>query len=312
MGFGRSAANEDYSAAPCMPLTFGGDVGDALDPPILPRVDYLRARRPVGRGPAPLPHPLLPPPEMFRLAVPQFDPAYADPLAGLADASPREALQRDPALLQGLPAGGIRPVRTGPFSQRLDPLYPFALFLALTLGTHLIGMSGLLRYTLLWTVLIALGVFFTLVDAPGDRLEMSSASLGWGVSFGLVFSLPLLILVRTGLSDMVSVLFAGFEVGVLFQSAVLIGPVGESLFFRGAFLERRGLLASILAAGLCGIALYWPATAGQPAFLLAVAIFSTVLAAIYAFVRTRYGLAAAFICQMTVNLMLLFIPGVLG
>lgn len=311
MVFGRPAA-EEYSAAPCMPLTFGGDVGDALEAPILLRVDAGQARRPVGRGPAPLPHPLLPLPEMVRLAVPQFDLAYADPLAGLESASPLEALQRDPALRHGLPAGAISLDRSGPFSQRLDPVYPFVLYLALTLGTYLIGLTGLWRYTLLWTVLIALGVFFTLVDAPGDRLEMSSASLGWGVSFGLVFSLPLLILVRTGLSDMVGVLFAGFDVGVLFQSAVLISPVGESLFFRGAFQERRGLLASILGAGLGGLALYWPATAGQPVFLLAVAIFTTVLATIYSFVRTRYGLAAAFICQMTVNLMLLFIPGVLG
>ncbi len=38
----------------------------------------------------------------------------------------------------------------------------------------------------------------------------------------------------------------------------------------------------------------------------------TVLAGVYSFIRSRYGLAAAYLCQVTVNLMLLFVPSLLA
>jgi hypothetical protein len=63
---------------------------------------------------------------------------------------------------------------------------------------------------------------------------------------------------------------------------------------------------------VAGIVLYWPAAIQSPVYLAAAAIFTTVLAGVYGFVRGRYGLSAALVCQMTVNVMLLMVPGLLA
>ena len=46
-------------------------------------------------------------------------------------------------------------------------------------------------------------------------------------------------------------------------------------------------------------------------FLFVALVFSSVLAGVYGYVNGRYGLIAAYACQVTANVMLLFIPGVL-
>jgi len=60
------------------------------------------------------------------------------------------------------------------------------------------------------------------------------------------------------------------------------------------------------------IVMYWPAAFDQPVYLAATTIFMTVLAGIYGFVRTRYGLSAALVCQVCVSALLLFIPAALA
>jgi membrane protease YdiL (CAAX protease family) len=98
---------------------------------------------------------------------------------------------------------------------------------------------------------------------------------------------------------------------VLFQSLVFVGALGETLFFRGILQDQRGILISVLAAGASSVLFFWPAASHAPVYLVAAALFTTVLAGVYSFVRTRYGLAAAYVCQVTVNLMLLFVPSLL-
>ncbi len=293
---------EDYHAPVVETLTFGGALEASLAlPPAIP-VDRGRMRRPRGPGLPPLAHPPLPLPESYRLAVPQMMPGYGEeddePLRPLV------ALMGEAALEGGTGAQT--------FSQRFDPLYPFLIYIALGFGTHYVGLTGLLRYTIMWTVLVTLGAFLSLVDSDYSVHEMRSASLGWGISFGLVFSLPLLILVSSGLGDMVGLLYPDAGPATLIQSVVFVSPLGETLFFRGAMQERRGLIPAIAAAGVAGIVLYWPVAIHSPVYLAAAAIFTTVLAGVYGFVRGRYGLSAAFVCQVTVNVMLLLIPGLLA
>jgi hypothetical protein len=301
MAFFTRHEAEDYHTPVVEPLTFGGALEASLAlPPAIP-VDRGRMRRPRGPGLPPLAHPPLLLPEAYRLAVPQMMPGYGEE----DDEPPRPlvALMGEAALTD---AGAQT------FSQRFDPLYPFLVYLALGFGTHYVGLTGLLRYTIMWTVLIALGAFLTLVDSDYSEHEMRSASLGWGISFGLVFSLPLLILVSSGLGDMVGLLYPDVGPAALIQSVVFVSPLGETLFFRGAMQERRGLVPAIAAAGIAGIVLYWPVAIHSPVYLAAAAIFTTVLAGVYGFVRGRYGLSAAFVCQVTVNVMLLLIPGLLA
>lgn len=292
----------DYSVQHSVPQPFGGEEGDGLAPlPVLRvRADWLR--RPVTPGLPPLTHPRLPPPEAERLEL-LLPAGEEDDGPGLF------GLQTDMQQALAAAAAAGAPI---PLAQRLDPLYPFILFLALGVGSSYIGLDAVTRYTLLWTVLLALGTFLTLVDSPRTAGEMSSASLGWGASFGLIFSLPLFILMRPVLASMVAVLFPGLDPPSLFLILVLLAPLAETLFFRGALLERRGFAASVLGAGVMSIVLYWPAASGETVYLIAVAVLTTVLAGIYGFVRSRYGLSAALVCAVTVNVLLLFLPAVLG
>ena len=304
---GRQTAGQvsDYSVYHTVPQRFGGDVEQALGlPPRLP-IDAAALRRPVTRGLPPVMHPMLLPPEAARLPLllPSAEEDVAEPGGGLfgVPAGMQEALA-------AAAAAGVKL----PLAQRIDPVYPFLLVLALGIGSSYINLDLIGRYTILWTALLLLGAFLTLVDSPRTAGEMSSSGLGWGASFGLVFSLPLLILVNTGLSAIVGLLFPDTSLPVLFQFLVLLAPLAETLFLRGAMLERRGFAPAILGAGMLSLIMFWPAASGQPVYLVAVVVFMTVLAGMYGFVRSRYGLSAALVCQVCVNLMLMFIPGLLG
>lgn len=303
MAFFTRHEAEEYHVHVVEPLTFGGALEASLAPPPAIPVDRGRTRRARRPGLPPLPHPPLPLPEAYQLAVPQMMPGY-----GEEDDEPLRPL----VALMGEAALADAETGARTFSQRFDPLYLFLVYLALGFGTHYVGLAGVLRYTVMWTALIALGAFLTLIDSDYSAREMRSASLGWGVSFGLVFSLPLLILVSSGLADMVGLLYPDVDPATLIQSVVFVSPLGETLFFRGAMQERRGLIPAVAAAGIAGIVLYWPVAIHSPVYLAAAAIFTTVLAGIYGFVRGRYGLSAAFVCQVTVNVMLLLIPGLLA
>ena len=291
---------KDYSVHPATPITFGGEVEDSLAP--LPRLP-LNTRALIRPATPPLPpvsHPLLPPPEFYRLRL--LLPAEED-----EDDDGPFALTR--GMQQALAAAEAASL---PIGQRVDPLYPFILFLALGVGSSYINLEPLARYTILWVVLLVLGAFLTLVDSPRTSGEMASSNLGWGASFGLVFTLPLLILMRPVLASMVGVLFGEMALPVLFQTVVLLAPLAETLFLRGALLERRGFWAALLGAAVMSIVMYWPAAFDQPVYLAATTIFMTVLAGIYGFVRTRYGLSAALVCQVCVSALLLFVPAALA
>lgn len=319
---------------PIRPLLHGGDqAGEYVEPVIVP-VDREAANKPITPGMPPLMHIPLLPPDAWKVPVPQ--------------GSVEQPVQTNRQLLTGqrvafpvAPSPGIQPISTGisasplpiestsvidppgnpagiiieppaaeSSAQRFDPVYPYLLYLALGFGTLYINLDAVARYTILWVALIIIGGLLGLLDPSGQPQEITPTGLGWGFSIGLVFSLPLLILVGSGLSNLSVALFPEAGAALLFQSLAVVGPIGETLFFRGAILDRRGFAASVIAAGLSSLLFFWPAAAATWTYLIAAVLFSTVLAGIYSFVCTRYGLAASYICQVTINLMLLFVPGV--
>jgi hypothetical protein len=324
-----------YFVIPIRPLFHGGvQVGEYVEPVIVP-VDAEAANRPVTPGMPPLLHIPLPPPETWKVPVPQApeeQPVQTNrqfltgqrvafpvaPSPGIQPISSGVAASPPPIESTSVIAPPANPVSiaAGPAAagespaQRVDPVYPYLLYLALGFGTLYINLDVVTRYTILWTVLIIMGALLGLLGPAKQPGEMTPTGLGWGFSIGLVFSLPLLILVGSGLSNLSTALFPDMGAALLFQSLAVVGPMGETLFFRGAILDRRGFAASIITAGLSSLLFFWPAAVTAWTYLIAAVLFSTVLAGIYSFVRTRYGLAASYICQVTINLMLLFVPGV--
>jgi len=310
---------------------------DLVLPP-LPAVDQERASQPVSPGMPPLRHVPLPSPESLRLRAPgaptrrpQTPNQMPSERVRFPVAGPPPMFDSTPAPTVGapVPAPSVQPgaalagsaavspapappaVATGTVEPgiQFEPLLGLAFYLALGLGTLFLSIED--RYTVLWVALFLLGGAAWLAEARPPLAAREPGGLFWGLGVGLVFSLPLLILTGRGLADTVNVLFPDYSRAALFQTLVFAMPLGETLFFRGAIQGRHGFAAGVAAAAASSLLLFWPAASGAPVYLFAGLIFSGVLAGVYGYVNSRYGLAASYTCQVTANVMLLFIPGLL-
>lgn len=294
------------------PLPLGGDLSFMLIIPPLPAVDESRLRVARNFGFPPYPHVPLLPTAAEHLLVPGLAEDFG--LEEGAEADLLEALEPVPpsmlAQMGGVAArtlrGDVPELETLPPLEglRFDPLFAMLLFLALALGTLYLDIES--RYAVLWAALTLAGAALALVEREPEPMLL--IDLGWGLAIGLVFSLPLLILTGEALADTARILFPFGSPVALFLGLVFAAPLGESLFLRGMLQRDRGLGAAVLAAGASGLLLYWPAAISHPVYLAVAVIFSTVLAAIYGFAALRNGVWAALACQVTVNLVLLFLP----
>ncbi len=187
------APAEDFSIHHAVPLAHGGQAVEELPPLIVPPVDWLAARKPVSPGFPPLVHRPLPQPRSFQLIVPQLGmgaeaiglpPDRPTVQAAAAAAGSQSAAAPAESVLQpGLPPAAHIDEERATFVQRIDPLYAYLLYLALGFGTLYLGVLDVMsRYTVLWTALVGLGAFLTLVDAHGHpRRGVASANSGLGI-----------------------------------------------------------------------------------------------------------------------------------
>jgi hypothetical protein len=309
-----------------IPLSFGGEIDDGLMQLKLPQVSAELASK---RGPSrtmpvwmpPLLNPdslrLLPPPSVISpfgvpkpaglrlpIAAAQTLPQAAQTVSSPSPSSAAEPLTFSPSLPESRPSWG----------DRIDPLVVFVFYLALGAGIALSGIDNVVRYAVLWLVLLLLGGGLSLVDATKSE-PLSSNGLLWGFLIGLMFGIMGLFFVLAGLIATAGALFPNMPLVMLFQSLILIIPIAETLFFRSAVQDRRGVVASIVAAGAHNILIFVPTMLGpngSVGLVIAGIVFLTILAGVYSAVRRGYGLSAALMCQITVNLMLLFIPSLIA
>ncbi|MCC6905282.1 MAG: hypothetical protein IT326_05510 [Anaerolineae bacterium] len=206
-----------------------------------------------------------------------------------------------------LPA--VAPASVSPQSllERLDPVFPLALYLAFSVGTALF-LDVESRYTVLWAVMAVMGALLALVetDQPLERITLSELAMGAG--FGFMIGLILFVMVAPVLADITRIVFPGMSVPAIVMGLLFAAPIGETLFFREVVQQRRGFMASVLAAGTSLLLLYAPAAFSSLPVLLAVGGFYTVMAGVYSFIRDQYGVAAAFVCQVMINMMLIVMP----
>jgi hypothetical protein len=310
-------------------LTFGGRADDGLMHLTLPTVsaELTRNRTPARTMPVWMP-PLLNPDALRLLLPPGVTSAPGIPKSAPEPFATRLPFPSVQPVSQSAPAAASTAVSSatetmsftiaqpeaGPsWGDRVDPLVAFLFYLALGAGIALSGIDQATRYIVLWTVLITLGAALTLVDAA-DAESLSSNGLLWGFGIGLIFGIIGLVAAWQGLAATVGALFPDTGLPILFQSLVLIAPIAETLFFRSAIQDRRGVLASIVAASANNILFFLPIMVGadgSPVLGIAGIVFLTILAGVYSAIRRGYGLSAALMCQITVNLLLLFIPGVI-
>jgi hypothetical protein len=195
-----------------------------------------------------------------------------------------------------------------------DPVFGYVIAVALSIGlTPLIPAGQVdLRYTILWMIVAGFGVLAWLLGNMPRIGQETPENLGWGIIFGLILSVPLLAFGGETLRRTDLLLFGQMSLGGLLAYLVFVIPAAETLFFRGVLQENRpfllvGLLSSVWSA-LVFFPVFWQDIGTYPAVAVVIGTAFIMMNIMYSYVRQRNGLAAAWLCQIVVNLVLLFIP----
>lgn len=244
------------------------------------------------------------PPDLDSNATPDAStsPKTADPAPQPAAAPPSVDLPPDVAEVSITESDDDLP----PFR----PIDPALIYLVL-LGVTVLGLNSLapdVRYTVLWTILIIVGQLALLFDAL--EVEIPTAQdMAWGVGYGVLVGVPLLVIALPQLQRTSLTLFDRTSETLAFQSLVLLMPAAESLFFRGAMQPTRGLLFTAFAASIWSMIVFFPQLHVMEFPLVAAVIgfMFIVLSLLYSYVKRRFGLFASWTCQVTINLLLLFV-----
>lgn len=189
-----------------------------------------------------------------------------------------------------------------------DPLFGLLLAAAVGIGlTPLINTDADMRYTLVWGMLALFGVIAWLLG-DGPRIgEETPENLAWGIALGLILAVPLLAFAGKTLTEASDMIFPNMRPGTLLAYIIFVMPLSETLFFRGILQQNRAFWSAALICTGWGLVLFFPLM-NQAAYPLIVGIILLMANTMYAYVRERNGLAAAWLCQITVNILLLFVP----
>jgi hypothetical protein len=190
-----------------------------------------------------------------------------------------------------------------------DPLFGVLLSGAISIGLiPLIGAgTSDMRYTITWGLLAGFGVLAWLLGDSARIAEEQPENLAWGLVFGLVVSMPLLAFGVDQLEEATRLLFPQMASGTLLAYLVFVMPLAETLFFRGLLQQGRTFWQVSLIATAWQLVLFFPLiNIGPYPLLIGVALLMA--NAMYSYVRERNGLAAAWLCQITVNVVLFFLP----
>lgn len=190
-----------------------------------------------------------------------------------------------------------------------DPVFGYLIGIALSIGlSPMIGSNPELRYTVAWGVLATFGVLAWLFGNTARIEEETPENVIWGVIFGLIVALPLVAFGSNTLLTTVDSLFGMMSSGDLLAYLVFVVPLSETLFFRGVLQENRQFWMIALMSSLWSSILFLPLLDLQnyPIVAVVMCIILIMVNMIYGYVRDRNGLAAAWICQIVVNVVLIF------
>lgn len=179
-----------------------------------------------------------------------------------------------------------------------------------------IGLSNVpvdIRYTLLWVLLTVIGMASILIDKVTIE-PPTLRNLLAGFAFGALVGIPLLAVGVFQLKDISLKIFGRTSEAAVFQALAFTMPMAETLFFRGALQSARSPIFTGIAAGIWTMALFFPQSDLYKYPLVAVVIGLCFLFVnfLYSYLRHRFGLFAAWTCQIAVNLLLLFAARLLG
>jgi hypothetical protein len=232
--------------------------------------------------------------------------SYRSPLA--SGPQPLEPEQGPPAPEDAPLESAVLPfdadIESSPY--KIDPA-----FLLIIVGLlAILGMNSLeidVRYTLLWGLALLIAVLSLAVDRLAvEPLTLRGLLVGLGA--GLLIGLPVFGVVPEALQRLSLELFnARFSPAFVAQLTLLTAPMAETLCFRVALHTTRGPLFAGLAACLWSALVFVPRLNFQfPLVALAIVAALAATNLYYTYVRVRFGVFASWMCQLTVNLLLLF------
>lgn len=189
-----------------------------------------------------------------------------------------------------------------------DPLFGLLLAGAVAIGLIPIADTDAdLRYTIVWGMLALFGVLAWLLGNVTRIDEEAPEDLAWGVVFGLIFSIPILAFAGQTLTDVTELMFPALRIGGVLAYLVFVMPVAETLFFRSLMQNRYAFWLVALIATLWQLVLFFPLIDRGP-LPLVTGVILLMANLLYGYVCFRNGLAAAWLCQITVNLILFSMP----
>jgi hypothetical protein len=196
-----------------------------------------------------------------------------------------------------------------------DPAFGYLIAMAMAIGTVPLIQNGdaELRYTLAWGVLAVFSVLAWLFGRTARIGQEAPENIIWGISFGLILGMPLLAFGGSTLASAQQQFFGMMTTGSLLAYLLFVMPLAESLFFRGVMHENRPFWMIGLMSSLWSVVLFIPFIDLQRFPIPALVIFTmfVMINLMYGYVRERNGLAAAWVCQIVINLSILFIPSVI-
>lgn len=192
-----------------------------------------------------------------------------------------------------------------------DPVFGYLISLALSVGLiPLIPANTDMRYVVLWLVMAGFGVLSWLLGNSARIGTETPENLGWGVIFGLLIGVPFLVIGGSILQQTSQRLFPDMKPGEVLALLVFVIPLGETLFFRGVLQESRPFWQVGILSSIWSVLVFFPLLDIRkfPAVAILIGTALVMMNIMYSYVRSRNGLAAAWLCQIVVNLILLFIP----
>ncbi|MDE2747813.1 MAG: CPBP family intramembrane metalloprotease [Chloroflexota bacterium] len=234
-----------------------------------------------------------------------------DPLADAKDRSQSEPETAEPAEGQNEGRSIAIPAQ---YRGASDPLFGFIIAAALSVGlTPLLPESVELRYALAWGALAGVSVLSWLLGSMERIGQERPDNLGWGLLYGVLLGIPFLVFLgQHVLAPATEQLFPAMTAGSLLAFLVFVMPIAETLFFRGLLQGLLQFWIVGLLATLWNIVLFfpvmWGAITDYQVIALVIVILLLTMNLLYVYVRKRNGLAAAWICQIVTNLIILYIP----
>lgn len=211
------------------------------------------------------------------------------------------------------------PVRVPRPTTSTDPTLGLLVSFALGLGLiALIPNNADLRYTLISMALLAFAGFAWLFGSMDRIGRESPTNLMWGAGFALLVGIPVFIaggsiltaatrqLFRTGIEGSVVPMPGGMVLAYL----VFVIPTAETLMFRGLLQSGRSFLTVGIVGSLWSALFFLPMIdlSRFPIVALILVILLTLFNMTYAYVRQRNGLAAAWVTQVLINVLVFYLP----